>query len=108
MTFTASLSVTEAEARRLSDTIGDDESLGWPVVDAAERPDGGWAVVVYFETEPGREQRRRLASLAKEVLGAEAPAFDIAELPETNWVARSLDGLRPVRAGRFFVHGSHD
>ena len=29
-------------------------------------------------------------------------------LPETDWVARSLEGLKPVRAGRFLVHGSHD
>jgi ribosomal protein L11 methyltransferase len=29
-------------------------------------------------------------------------------LPDVDWVARSLEGLKPVRAGRFFVHGSHD
>ena len=29
-------------------------------------------------------------------------------LPEIDWVARSLEGLQPVRAGRFLVHGSHD
>ncbi|MET3612141.1 ribosomal protein L11 methyltransferase [Rhizobium aquaticum] len=29
-------------------------------------------------------------------------------LPETDWVAKSLEGLQPVRAGRFLVHGSHD
>src|SRR6185312_10744700 len=40
--------------------------------------------------------------------GSHAPAFTIAELPDQNWVARSLEGLKPVRAGRFLVHGSHD
>ncbi|RUW67602.1 MULTISPECIES: 50S ribosomal protein L11 methyltransferase [unclassified Mesorhizobium] len=29
-------------------------------------------------------------------------------LPEIDWMARSLEGLKPVRAGRFFVHGAHD
>jgi len=29
-------------------------------------------------------------------------------LPDIDWVARSLEGLKPVRAGRFFVHGGHD
>ena len=29
-------------------------------------------------------------------------------LPDVDWVARSLEGLKPVRAGRFLVHGSHD
>jgi ribosomal protein L11 methyltransferase len=29
-------------------------------------------------------------------------------LPDIDWVAHSLEGLKPVRAGRFFVHGRHD
>jgi ribosomal protein L11 methyltransferase len=29
-------------------------------------------------------------------------------LPDIDWVKASLDGLKPVRAGRFLVHGSHD
>jgi ribosomal protein L11 methyltransferase len=33
---------------------------------------------------------------------------EVETLPEIDWVARSLEGLKPVRAGRFFVHGSHD
>ena len=42
------------------------------------------------------------------MFGDRAPAFAIAALPETNWVAKSLEGLKPVRAGRFLVHGAHD
>jgi ribosomal protein L11 methyltransferase len=29
-------------------------------------------------------------------------------LPDVDWVAKSLEGLKPVRAGRFLVYGSHD
>jgi ribosomal protein L11 methyltransferase len=29
-------------------------------------------------------------------------------LPDIDWVTKSLEGLQPVRAGRFLVHGSHD
>ncbi|UCI09887.1 50S ribosomal protein L11 methyltransferase [Mesorhizobium sp. B1-1-8] len=29
-------------------------------------------------------------------------------LPDIDWVSRSLEGLKPVRAGRFLVHGAHD
>ena len=29
-------------------------------------------------------------------------------LAPTDWVRKSLDGLKPVEAGRFVVHGSHD
>ncbi len=32
----------------------------------------------------------------------------IAPVPGVDWVRRSLEGLAPVAAGRFFLHGSHD
>ncbi|BCH31874.1 ribosomal protein L11 methyltransferase [Mesorhizobium sp. L-8-10] len=35
-------------------------------------------------------------------------AFARETLADIDWVARSLEGLKPVRAGRFFVHGAHD
>lgn len=52
---------------------------------------------------------------ADEALLRMAAALDLApqdigveELPDIDWVLHSLAGLKPVRAGRFFVHGSHD
>lgn len=36
------------------------------------------------------------------------PVISIEELPDIDWVTKSLEGLKPVRAGRFLVHGSHD
>jgi len=38
----------------------------------------------------------------------DAPALAREALPETDWVAHVLEGLTPVAAGRFLVHGSHD
>ena len=34
--------------------------------------------------------------------------LDSEIVPDIDWVARSLEGLKPVRAGGFFVHGAHD
>ncbi len=34
--------------------------------------------------------------------------FAVEVLPDVDWVALSLEGLKPVRAGRFVVHGAHD
>ena len=47
--------------------------------------------------------RTALAPLleAEESIGEE-------RLPDIDWVAKSLEDLKPVRAGRFLVHGSHD
>jgi ribosomal protein L11 methyltransferase len=36
------------------------------------------------------------------------PSGVISTLPDTDWVKHSLEGLAPVVAGRFFLHGSHD
>ena len=48
------------------------------------------------------EMRRIVRSTAQELV------LEREVLPDIDWVARSLEGLRPVRAGRFFVHGAHD
>lgn len=42
------------------------------------------------------------------VLGTNENNIEIEVLPDIDWVSHSLKGLSPVRAGRFFVHGSHD
>ncbi|MBX3596860.1 MAG: 50S ribosomal protein L11 methyltransferase [Rhizobiaceae bacterium] len=34
--------------------------------------------------------------------------LELEVLPDIDWVAKSLEGLKPVRAGRFLVHGAHD
>ncbi|MGE0502997.1 MAG: 50S ribosomal protein L11 methyltransferase [Rhizobiaceae bacterium] len=39
---------------------------------------------------------------------AGADAIGRETLPDIDWVRKSLEGLRPVQAGRFLVHGSHD
>lgn len=47
---------------------------------------------------------------AVRVLLARFPDLSIVshELADADWVALSLSGLPPVRAGRFFVYGAHD
>lgn len=37
-----------------------------------------------------------------------AQRFEAEAIPDIDWVTKSLEGLKPVRAGRFLVHGSHD
>jgi ribosomal protein L11 methyltransferase len=46
----------------------------------------------------------------RRLLGPEADRvrFEHKTVDATDWVAKSLDDLPPVRAGRFVVHGAHD
>ena len=58
-----------------------------------------WETVAWFEsTELANQARTHL----------EQPQAVIADVPDLDWVKRSLEGLAPVAAGRFFLHGSHD
>jgi ribosomal protein L11 methyltransferase len=58
-----------------------------------------WEVVLYFESEGEARAARTVTALAAGI---------IAPLPGQDWVRKSLAGLAPVIAGRFFLHGAHD
>ena len=58
-----------------------------------------WETVAWFEDE-------ETAAAARAHLNQ--PDAIIAPVPDVDWVRRSLEGLAPVTAGRFFLHGSHD
>ncbi len=58
-----------------------------------------WETVAWFEDD-------ETATAARAHLGN--PDAIIALVPDVDWVRRSLEGLAPVTAGRFFLHGSHD
>ena len=61
-----------------------------------------WEVGAYFTEAPDDIALALLAA----AFGANP--FAVSELPDVDWVAHVKRELTPVRAGRFFVHGSHD
>ena len=100
----ARLVCDEPTARRLAAVLG--ESLDDAVCAAFEGDSGQWQVAVHFATAPHEPAVRSLVALAA---GNEAAAaLSIEEVVPADWVAESLAGLRPVRAGRFLVYGAHD
>ncbi|MCX5497119.1 50S ribosomal protein L11 methyltransferase [Kaistia dalseonensis] len=106
MTLIASLHLAkETDAQALVEAIGASEALDFPTAATTEQDDKSWVVDIYFEAQP---DEALLASIVRDVLGEEAGTFVVAPLPDEDWVAKSLEGLKPVRAGRFLVHGSHD
>ncbi len=65
-----------------------------------------WEASVYmFRVDEAEIAERFAALLAEDFPDAEIKR---EELPDIDWIAKSLEGLKPVRAGRFVVHGSHD
>lgn len=64
-----------------------------------------WQLEAYFSEEPDADFIRELI---RPIIGdrADEAVFDTIE--RQDWVKASLEGLKPVRAGRFLIHGSHD
>src|SRR4029077_15561846 len=60
----------------------------------------------YFGSAPDEAAIRALTAAASDEATAASATFGLTE--KRDWVANSLAGLKPVRAGRFLVHGAHD
>lgn len=69
--------------------------------------EGMVAIEAYCEHEP--DPAAITASLAAAALaaGIEMPSFEIARLPDLDWVAESHKALPAIHAGPFYVYGGH-
>ena len=65
-----------------------------------------WEASLYIDFDEEAEMTERFATLVGDAYPELAINREI--IPDVDWIARSLEGLQPVHAGRFVVHGSHD
>jgi len=63
-------------------------------------------VAIHFRTAPDEPRLRQLVEFAAGK--AAANALSIQSVAAADWVGQSLAGLKPVRVGRFLIHGAHD
>ena len=91
------------EADRIFDILEQAfEDDGFPIANTELDEDlQTYEISVYVE-----DDAQSVAARIDDLVGA--GKFQVEELPDIDWVLHSLAGLKPVRAGRFFVHGSHD
>lgn len=91
---------SERIARLLEAAFEDEGPVSW--YEAGD----DWAVEAWYFADAAEEIEARV----KDVLGSDgfgAPVV-VEEVPDVDWVALSLAGLKPVVGGRFVVHGAHD
>jgi ribosomal protein L11 methyltransferase len=88
------------------------EELGWLFEDQAavaafeNEPPRSWSVAIHFGPSlSAAAVRAKVAQVAGRAL---AGRLRFAHVASTDWVKKSLEGLTPVRAGRFVLHGGHD
>jgi ribosomal protein L11 methyltransferase len=100
----AKISCDQKTAKKLADVLS--EAFETASVAAFEGTDGNWHVEFYAD---GALDEKSIHALVKDVGGdVLARALTLEEVAQRDWVAASLEGLKPVDAGRFLVHGSHD
>jgi ribosomal protein L11 methyltransferase len=104
------LYVTTSEAiagdvmNALSDLFGDEDyAIATQEVDERNEI---WEASIYMTAADEAD----IAARFEQLVAAEFPELKVERevLPDIDWIAKSLEGLKPVRAGRFLVHGSHD
>ena len=100
------LTTDERSARAMTDLLGEMFDPTETAVAAFEDEDGRtWRLEAYFADAPDEDYVR---DLIRPVIGDEADIAEFRTIDQQDWVRTSLEGLKPVRAGRFLVHGSHD
>ena len=96
----------ERTARTMTDLIGEMFDAAETAVAAFEAEDGRtWRLEAYFSEEP---DEAGLREALRPVIGDAAEGGRLERLDSKDWISASLEGLHPVRAGRFVVHGQHD
>ena len=82
------------------------EEDGWPIAVIEVDEDRDIHEVSLYADGEVEDIARRMAEVVAEA-GHNGP-LGREVLPDVDWVAKSLEGLKPVEAGRFIVHGGHD
>lgn len=99
LTTLAQKAAAEALAEAAETLVPEPTGVG---VFEIEDGSGLWEVGVYFIEKPD-EIGLDLLAAAKG-----AKPFVVSELPDKDWVSEVRRELAPIRAGRFYLYGSHD
>jgi ribosomal protein L11 methyltransferase len=109
VTTVLKLSTTVGRAKAITELLGEVLDPGETAVSAFEiddeADDSPWFVEVFFAEPPDEDAIRDLIG---PIVGEDLSGAVFTAVEAKDWVKASLDGLKPVRAGRFLVHGAHD
>ncbi|HIJ64037.1 MAG TPA: 50S ribosomal protein L11 methyltransferase [Rhodospirillaceae bacterium] len=86
------------------------EACGWFLEDPAgneDAPDELWCLEGFSRQPVDRAALEDRLALAAAAVGLPPPPAAIERIVDTDWVSANLRDFPPIRAGRFFVHGSH-
>ncbi len=109
VTTVLKLATTVGRAKAITELLGEVLDPTETAVSAFEIDDetenSPWFVEVFFADDPDQDAIRDLIA---PIVGDDLATAVFTFVEAKDWVKASLDGLKPVRAGRFLVHGAHD
>ncbi|WP_207476914.1 50S ribosomal protein L11 methyltransferase [Arenibaculum pallidiluteum] len=100
------LTVPQSSVPAFADALAD-AVVALSTFEIQEGPEGAWLVEGTAQGEPDRAALVARVAVLAEALGLPEPALDIEPLPALDWLTRSYQSFPPIKAGRFFVYGSH-
>jgi len=104
--WVARLETNEQSAKKLSTWLSESAEAIQAAVSLVDNGQKRWQVAIHFGGIPNRQKLRALVAAA--VGSAAVKGLRFERLATRDWVKASLEGLEPVQAGRFFIHGAHD
>jgi hypothetical protein len=104
-TVVARLLSDASTAQKIADALAGSFEAEQFATSAFEEAPGRWSLAIHFRQRPEEAAVRALIASAAGTSAAHALTFET--LAPTDWVSKSLEGLAPVEAGRFVVHGAH-
>ncbi|HVT54606.1 MAG TPA: 50S ribosomal protein L11 methyltransferase [Xanthobacteraceae bacterium] len=103
LTHIVRVATDEATAKRIANLFtetSDPEEVATSAFESAQ----GWSAEIHFAHAPDCARVSDLLNIA----GVDADSAIFETVAKKDWIAASLEGLKPVRIGRFVVHGAHD
>lgn len=104
-TYCLSLSGSFELTSNLADLLAETFVGEPPAVSIHETKDPTiWRLDAHYENKPDLNSIEELLKTN----GSPLPPVELHEVEDMDWVALVQRGLCPIRAGRYFIHGSHD
>jgi ribosomal protein L11 methyltransferase len=104
--YEANIAADEAAASRIARALEEQCDPSPVAIGVFELGKGRFEVFAHFAEEPPREILCALIEHA--ATGVQLGPLLVERVPDEDWVTLSQGKRRPVKAGRFLVHGSHD
>lgn len=101
ISLSAPFDLTSSLADLLAETFADQP----PAVSIHETDNPSiWRLNAHYQNKPDLDAIKTLM----ETMGSPLPPVELQQVEDMDWVALVQRGLCPIRAGRYFIHGSHD